>query len=836
MELIKFLKELKNNKYLTLNQFEYDIQKLKIMVDDPKIKFNYVKTKGLKNYINDLKTAATEGADTIRESAKLAYSTVSKIMPNYKPKTDDDIYLLLGFLLSIDNLDDLHFDNEDEILALIGMLLVDGSESELNNDHDGNNDHHGNNDHDDFDIETANPSQINDTLIEKIRQLEEQLSHADLTIARQGKNSERKRHEISRLASEISRIRDHAVEQIEHFSNQALNAKLRADKIDFEAKIIEHNAQILSDDYNRLQQQYKMNIQQTIDQIEVINNENRELQIILLEHRKKTDELNTELDNARQEADKAREAIRANEHSSAQELLKMVERATIAETSLAKANENLIENELKQLQLENQKYAAENLIAESNRQIKTIQDQLKDMEEKYEGAKANAEGAKAIANTTNVQMNFMKFRIAAYDVEIGIARDEIKTLEDRHKADESKLAEQNSELTSQSMAIANYQRILDENILIITNYYSEKDELTKAIASSSAKSQKDLDELRSKLEKVKSELETSTSLRMLTENALEAANARYQSLESQISIIKDELRRSEDSLRTSQAHAASAENSKTEAEERARESKQSERTIKIQLDLQLAEAQRDLEAAKQNEDKSKEALQKANQAHEAAISEIKTSLTKAESKISELTKEFEAKDKECQESIAKAIEEASALKLSQAADSAKSEQNKKLAEEVISLSLELKKQRGLNITINTALEGCAELNESLNVLLSENRKKLEISDKERQEAQVALAQEVSNFANARDKFAASLKQQTHENQKLKKSLLKNEEKLNQNEEKLNELRRTLGIQEKVMETQGLMLGHTRQVLNQGTGYKDSGSPLRSLFQKPSRNV
>ncbi len=836
MELIKFLKELKNNKYLTLNQFEYDIQKLKIMVDDPKIKFNYVKTKGLKNYINDLKTAATEGADTIRESAKLAYSTVSKIMPNYKPKTDDDIYLLLGFLLSIDNLDDLHFDNEDEILALIGMLLVDGSESELNNDHDGNNDHHGNNDHDDFDIETANPSQINDTLIEKIRQLEEQLSHADLTIARQANNSERKRHEISRLASEISRIRDHAVEQIEHFSNQALNAKLRADKIDFEAKIIEHNAQILSDDYNRLQQQYKMNIQQTIDQIEVINNENRELQIILLEHRKKTDELNTELDNARQEADKAREAIRANEHSSAQELLKMVERATIAETSLAKANENLIENELKQLQLENQKYAAENLIAESNRQIKTIQDQLKDMEEKYEGAKANAEGAKAIANTTNVQMNFMKFRIAAYDVEIGIARDEIKTLEDRHKADESKLAEQNSELTSQSMAIANYQRILDENILIITNYYSEKDELTKAIASSSAKSQKDLDELRSKLEKVKSELETSTSLRMLTENALEAANARYQSLESQISIIKDELRRSEDSLRTSQAHAASAENSKTEAEERARESKQSERTIKIQLDLQLAEAQRDLEAAKQNEDKSKEALQKANQAHEAAISEIKTSLTKAESKISELTKEFEAKDKECQESIAKAIEEASALKLSQAADSAKSEQNKKLAEEVISLSLELKKQRGLNITINTALEGCAELNESLNVLLSENRKKLEISDKERQEAQVALAQEVSNFANARDKFAASLKQQTHENQKLKKSLLKNEEKLNQNEEKLNELRRTLGIQEKVMETQGLMLGHTRQVLNQGTGYKDSGSPLRSLFQKPSRNV
>ena len=42
MELLKFLKELKNNKYLTLNQLEYDINKLKFMLDKP-IKFNYVK-------------------------------------------------------------------------------------------------------------------------------------------------------------------------------------------------------------------------------------------------------------------------------------------------------------------------------------------------------------------------------------------------------------------------------------------------------------------------------------------------------------------------------------------------------------------------------------------------------------------------------------------------------------------------------------------------------------------------------------------------------------------------------------------------------------------------
>ena len=126
MELIKFLNELKNNKYVTLNQLEYDIQKLKNIVDNPNLKFDYVKPKGLKNYINDLKSTADYTKKKLMQTASDAYSAISKIMPKYQPKTDDDIYLILGFLLFLDDDEiDSFSQSNDDILALIGMLLID---------------------------------------------------------------------------------------------------------------------------------------------------------------------------------------------------------------------------------------------------------------------------------------------------------------------------------------------------------------------------------------------------------------------------------------------------------------------------------------------------------------------------------------------------------------------------------------------------------------------------------------------------------------------------------------------------------------------------------------
>ena len=132
MELIKFLTELKNNKYVSLNQLENDINKLKKIVDNPKLKFDYVKPKRLKNYINDLRETTESSAAKVRDFAEKSFRYAAETIPKFKPKfdfepkTDDDIYLLLGFLLSMDNLDDFDFDfnYEDELLALIGMLLI----------------------------------------------------------------------------------------------------------------------------------------------------------------------------------------------------------------------------------------------------------------------------------------------------------------------------------------------------------------------------------------------------------------------------------------------------------------------------------------------------------------------------------------------------------------------------------------------------------------------------------------------------------------------------------------------------------------------------------------
>jgi hypothetical protein len=126
MELIKFLNELKNNKYLTLNQLENDINKLKTIVDNPKLKFDYVKPKGIKNYINDLKSAADYSKKKLLQTASDAYSAMSKIIPKYQPKSDDDIYLILGFLLFLDDDEiDSFYESNDDIFALIGMLLID---------------------------------------------------------------------------------------------------------------------------------------------------------------------------------------------------------------------------------------------------------------------------------------------------------------------------------------------------------------------------------------------------------------------------------------------------------------------------------------------------------------------------------------------------------------------------------------------------------------------------------------------------------------------------------------------------------------------------------------
>ena len=140
MELIEFLSELKQNKHLTLNHLQYDIQKLKNIVDSPNLKFDVKPNKKLKNYITDLKSSVKSSVINIRDSAVKSFRAVSDIMPTFKPKyknddISDDVYLLLGFLLSIDNFDDFSFDdlpfddlpfeNEDDILALIGLLMID---------------------------------------------------------------------------------------------------------------------------------------------------------------------------------------------------------------------------------------------------------------------------------------------------------------------------------------------------------------------------------------------------------------------------------------------------------------------------------------------------------------------------------------------------------------------------------------------------------------------------------------------------------------------------------------------------------------------------------------
>jgi len=126
MEIIKFLTQLKNNKYITLNQLEYDINQLKNIVDNPKLKFDYVKTKSLKNYINDLKSSVDNGTQKLKQAASEAYKTISKIKANFQPNSDDDIYLILGFLLCLndDEIDLFSQYDDDETLALIGMLLL----------------------------------------------------------------------------------------------------------------------------------------------------------------------------------------------------------------------------------------------------------------------------------------------------------------------------------------------------------------------------------------------------------------------------------------------------------------------------------------------------------------------------------------------------------------------------------------------------------------------------------------------------------------------------------------------------------------------------------------
>ena len=150
MELLKFLKELKNNKYLTLNQLEYDINKLKFMLDKP-IKFNYVKPKTLQNYVNDLKTTSNRVASTARDAARQAFEDIVSIVPKYEPKSDDDINLILGFLLSLEDSDfsKYNFENQDDLLTMIALLFAD-SGSELNghgpNEHGPN--EHGPNGHD----------------------------------------------------------------------------------------------------------------------------------------------------------------------------------------------------------------------------------------------------------------------------------------------------------------------------------------------------------------------------------------------------------------------------------------------------------------------------------------------------------------------------------------------------------------------------------------------------------------------------------------------------------------------------------------------------------------
>ena len=133
MELIKFSSEIRNNRYLTVNQLEHDIEKLKSIFENKNFKFDYVKRKKLKNYVNELKRTVQDAAIKIRDAAIDKYKSFPDYIPKRKPRPGPkfvlpepepipktDLYLLLGFLLSLDDNDFDEYDlDDDELLEFI---------------------------------------------------------------------------------------------------------------------------------------------------------------------------------------------------------------------------------------------------------------------------------------------------------------------------------------------------------------------------------------------------------------------------------------------------------------------------------------------------------------------------------------------------------------------------------------------------------------------------------------------------------------------------------------------------------------------------------------------
>ena len=162
-------------------------------------------------------------------------------------------------------------------------------------------------------------------------------------------------------------------------------------------------------------------------------------------------------------------------------------------------------------------------------------------------------------------------------------------------------------------------------------------------------------------------------------------------------------------------------------------------------------------------------------------------LAEAHSKISALTKKFEEKDIEYRASIDKALKDAQFLERARVAHTTIETENKRLTDEVTRLTLGVSEQRGLNGSLLASLEAIEELNASLNTLLSDSRKKLDISEEQRQAAERTVGQQIFDFAQAQQ----SLITERERNQKLQRAL-------HANEDKLSKLRELLKMKEVVI--------------------------------------
>ena len=824
MELIKFLGELKNNKYLTLNQLEYDIQKLKIMIDNPKIKFNYVKTKGLKNYINDLKSASIEGADTIRKSAQSAYSAVSKIMPNYKPKNDDDIYLLLGFLLSIDNLDDLHFDNEDEILALIGMLLINGSESELNDLNDNLNDNLN-----DIHLENkfVDPNQLNEELKKQISQLEQELLQSRDTISKQLNNSESKGQKISDLMSEISRIRKHTSERMSHFTNHVLNAKLRADIIEYKAALLDNESKKKDETYNNLLEDYRH--YNEITQRKINENEARinTLDNELHEYQTRSIQLNSDLLAARQEADDARKAI--SKSIDTVENNELLNRAEKAEKDYAEAQEKDAMNEAKILLLQYHNAEARSTIDKHKHYIKSIESELDSVKQEHK----NAMNAISTSEKTKKETEeYYRQIIYKYDIRIKEESDaaelNLNKSNEELKKVRSDLLDLDAKLKTSESEISNEKNMYAAALSAAEKRLETAEKALKEISKEKHNTNINLDKLHTELS------QSQTAVQSI-QGALEAITSRFEIVENEKTTLEMELHEAESRVQTAKEDAAAALKSKTDAESRTNAaSKQYNmdiREIRVAMAAQIEAAKRDVKEAKHNEAESKKALEDANRAHTAAISEITTSLDNAESRISDLTNEFDELNTIYEKTIAQAIKDAERIKGLQNSQKNIQEENTQLGKDFEKLLLEYNKQIELNRSMLSCLEATEILYATTQKEFDKSKTDLETSQRIAQKLGENIATQTLSVIELNKKYEAKIQEHMNKNDEYRRKIETLKTQMKSNETKLIDLRELLGRKDIIESTQKELLSLTRQSFRQGN--KPLREPLRARELTPT---